>query len=622
MTVRTINVPVFLVFLLLQISCSTMTGKKNNLANQINEKTEIPIATTSREEVSQKLAILIESAKKSGPEAVNFLADDIYFKASAAALREDHQTASLLLEHLTKLVPTDQYIKSKYAIELIREGNTAQSKVLLEEIYRDSKWKDDRIGLILAGVYISMSEMTLAQKTYKKVMSNSPKNQDACLFLAKSFTIQKNYKQALSTVNNCQKIDQKAAVFPYYEGKIYLAEGKLDKAKSSFIKSIKLDPDYFQSVIALGIIHEEQNQLESAIDIYQKYLERNPNDRSILSRIIQSYFSSEKFKEVIPYAERLIALEPDNLNMKVKLGILYTDIQQFDLAIKLFQEILKIVPESDRILYYLGAINQETNNLEQAIEYFTQIKPSSVLYHDSILQTAQILSTMALVYKSEHKSDAKAVLFSDYIDSKMIEKDNPIVDLSMIKANYFESIADNDTAIKILEAVQNNKEFNDGHRYYLASLYEKEQLFEDSTKIVQKILETDPKNAHAWNFLGYSLLERDIELTKAFEYINKALTLAPNDGYIRDSLGWYYYKTGQYTKALQQLKKARKGVNNDVTISKHLAIVYRALENHEHAKKYFTEALSNAQNELERKDIHQHLNHLEQIRKPASKDEK
>jgi tetratricopeptide (TPR) repeat protein len=142
--------------------------------------------------------------------------------------------------------------------------------------------------------------------------------------------------------------------------------------------------------------------------------------------------------------------------------------------------------------------------------------------------------------------------------------------------------------------------------------------FSKARGIVNKILVKNPENAHALNFLGYSMLENNDDLEKAYALIKKAVKLKPNDGYIRDSLGWFYYKTGQIEKALVEVKKAFSLVNSDVVITKHLAIIYKDLKKYKMAKRYFVEALKNCKFESERKDVLESLGSFPELRLPAS----
>jgi tetratricopeptide (TPR) repeat protein len=132
------------------------------------------------------------------------------------------------------------------------------------------------------------------------------------------------------------------------------------------------------------------------------------------------------------------------------------------------------------------------------------------------------------------------------------------------------------------------------------------------------ILDKEPQNAHAWNFLGYSLLERGGELDKAYEYIKKAMDISPDDGYIRDSLGWYYFKKGEINRALIELELAFKKVPDDVEVIRHLAIVHKRLKNYKMAKTFFESALKLVRFENERKEILSQIQDIDGERIPAS----
>jgi tetratricopeptide (TPR) repeat protein len=367
------------------------------------------------------------------------------------------------------------------------------------------------------------------------------------------------------------------------------------------------------------LINEELGHETKALKIYKKYLRKNPNDTLILSRLVQLMFTQEKFKEVIEYAERLSDYEPDNLNLKVKLGILYKDAKQYDKAISIFKGLLEFAPDNDKILYYLGGIYQEIQDYDNSIDYYGKIAKTSGLYQDSSFQIAQMLSLLAKnEYLEEKENGPGHDKFLAYINKKIKEIVAFKVDFSVVKASYFESLEEHDEAIDVLEEVKNEQTFNDEHRFYLAALFEKEEEYSKATELIEEVLDKDPNNAHAWNFLGYSLLERNEKLDIAYEYIQKAIKLSPKDGYIRDSLGWYYYKKGNLKKALKELKVAIKLVPDDLSINKHLAVVFSNLKNFKKAKEYLQKALASTNNESERKELYEALKELEQERVPAS----
>lgn len=602
------------------VGCASLSGAKQTKVDELAKTDEIIKQRNENvQKASDRLKEVVLAAKKSGKDKVNFLAGDMYLKASAALLEGDYYTANLIFKHLIELVPEDIYIQKKYAISLIRAGNLEDSKIILEKVFAQSKDKDEKVGLILAGIYSSLDKPKESLALYKKLLKNNPKNYDACIFLAKTYSSQNKSDEAINLLSNCEKQDPKNGVFSYYIGKIYIDKNELINAKKYFQKSYQKDSSLSQSILAIGLIEEENKKLKSAIKVYASHLKKYPNDQLILSRIVQLLFIEEEFKQVIPYAERLSDLEPDNLNLKVKLGIIYTDNGDSEKAIVTFKELLNQSPGNDKILYYLGAIYQELKDFEKAIEYYGKVTNESALYDDCSIQVAQMLSALGQrdysLFKEQKGYHKK---FLEYIDVKLKETTKLKVEFSVIKAGYFENLELYPSSIKTLEKVKDNKDFSEGHKYYLASLYEKEKDFVSSTKLIMDILEKDPKNAHAWNFLGYSLIERGEQLPKAHEYIVKALTISPNDGYIRDSLGWYYFKVGETKKALIELQFAIKAVPKDFSIQKHLAVVYTHMNNFKEAKKWVVKALESVENENDKKELFEVLKQLDSRRVPAS----
>jgi predicted negative regulator of RcsB-dependent stress response len=71
------------------------------------------------------------------------------------------------------------------------------------------------------------------------------------------------------------------------------------------------------------------------------------------------------------------------------------------------------------------------------------------------------------------------------------------------------------------------------------------------------------------NYLGYSYLDRGVNLKEARRLIEMAYTKRPDDGYIIDSLGWMLFVLGEYDKAVTHLEKAVEAAPADATINEH-----------------------------------------------------
>ena len=93
-------------------------------------------------------------------------------------------------------------------------------------------------------------------------------------------------------------------------------------------------------------------------------------------------------------------------------------------------------------------------------------------------------------------------------------------------------------------------------------------------------------------------LGKNIE--EAHKLIIKAVSLRPNDGYFVDSLGWAYYRMGEYKKAVLELEKAVGLVPNDPIINDHLGdAMWRAGYKYEAVYQWKRALLYKPDNELE-----------------------
>ena len=128
------------------------------------------------------------------------------------------------------------------------------------------------------------------------------------------------YSKAMRTLKACDKNNSDSAIFVFYMGKISLDLDKKNLAKKYFKTTLKRDKGYFQAALGLGLLAEQDQKYKEAVGIYEKFLAVEPNNKMILSRIIQILFSMGTYDKIIPYAETLTQIDPSDLNLKVRLG--------------------------------------------------------------------------------------------------------------------------------------------------------------------------------------------------------------------------------------------------------------------------------------------------------------
>ncbi len=111
--------------------------------------------------------------------------------------------------------------------------------------------------------------------------------------------------------------------------------------------------------------------------------------------------------------------------------------------------------------------------------------------------------------------------------------------------------------------------------YYVRGITrERLDLWSLAEKDFRKALSLNPNQPQVLNYLGYSLIEKNSNLDEALDMIERAVKESPDSGYIVDSLGWGYYKLGQYEKAVPNLERAAELMPVDPIVNDHLGDVY------------------------------------------------
>jgi tetratricopeptide (TPR) repeat protein len=260
------------------------------------------------------------------------------------------------------------------------------------------------------------------------------------------------------------------------------------------------------------------------------------------------------------------------------MGLIYFEKGNYDDAILEFSFVLASNPKDDKVRYYLATAYLKGENHDQAIAEYLKIPPESTLYVDSRENAALILEDLG-------KSDEAIDLLDRSIRIK--PKDTG---LYLLLSSFYERGKQVEKALEVLTRAHQFDEKNTDLLFQMGIIYDKLGKFEEMVRRMREVISLNPEYANALNYLGYSFADKGIHLDEALELVQKALKLKPDSGYITDSLGWVYYKKGEYKRAITQLEKAIELTPDDPIITEHLGDGYlkvnlpkKALELYERA---------------------------------------
>ena len=150
--------------------------------------------------------------------------------------------------------------------------------------------------------------------------------------------------------------------------------------------------------------------------------------------------------------------------------------------------------------------------------------------------------------------------------------------------NHQRAIEDFDKAIEL------NPQFAQAYSNRGAA-YAARGQYEEAIGEYKQVLKIDPDNVQAHNNLGHLYIDREIDLEEGLRLIRKALSIAPENPSMVDSLGWAYYKKGMFDEALEQLERAIKLGGEGAEFHEHLAKVLEKKQMHEEAIKAWEKVL-------------------------------
>lgn len=156
-----------------------------------------------------------------------------------------------------------------------------------------------------------------------------------------------------------------------------------------------------------------------------------------------------------------------------------------------------------------------------------------------------------------------------------------------------------ETFTDVIEADEANGEYD--WRIYFARGGARERLGEwpPAENDLQTAMNLNPNDPTIMNYLGYSWIDRGINLDEGLSLIEGALRLDPNNGAITDSLGWAYYKLGNYERAIFYLERATELAPDISEILDHLGDAYWQVGRFKEAGFQWERALKYAATEAE-----------------------
>jgi tetratricopeptide (TPR) repeat protein len=438
-----------------------------------------------------------------------------------------------------ELDPNNEEAMTGLAMVYADLGNTEGATELLKK--SAEKNPNPRSLATLAGAYKQMKEYSLAAETMKRALDQSPGNPDLERELAEDLLLSDQLDEALKIYQELVADDPKDTQSLLRISQIYRQKHDYAKAHEASDKAKELDPDN------LELKYNDVNLLESE----GKIPEAITTLKSILNDTAKkTYAASEK-------ANRILLLE--------RLGFLYRQNEQFPQAVESFRQIGELDPdaasksEAQVIDTYRAA--HDFTKAEQEADAAVKKYPD-----DRVVRNvhAQLLADMG-------KTDQAAAETRKLLNGK--DDLQTYISLAQVyeKAKNF---AEMGKALDAADKLASSKEDKENLQFMRGAMYERMKEYDAAEAEFKKVLDANPENTSALNYLGYMLADRNVRLDEAEKLISKAVDAEPNNGAFLDSLGWVYFRQNKLAEAERNLQRALEMMATDPTVHDHLGDVY------------------------------------------------
>lgn len=534
-----------------------------------------------------------------------------YLQARMAHHAGDHRRA---LDELRLALASDDgnpFLMTELAEELARLGDLDRAERELRRVIEQSP--DYQPGQLLMGRVLYESDRhTRAKVHLQRAIKLRPRDTDAYLVLSQLWLDQGNADEAVRVV------EELGAALPgepmgYRRLGLALTErGDFERAERMLRKAADRDPGDFETWVALARVFDSTRRPEEADAAFGKALEVDPESQEVLLAAGRLALREGKVARARGYFDQLLSLAKDP-ELSVKVAFSYLATRQLGEAADVLDGARKAGFGEPRISFYSGIVHEKLNRWRKAAEAFSEVPRSAgELFHEARMHQASALSRagshkQALdltragieerpdyvpLYSTRARALERAGMLREaegFLTRSLNERPEPAI-FDALAALYQRQgrLAD---AITLLSRALAKRPRDETLLYTLGAAYERSGDVRRSLEKMRAVLDVNPENALALNFIGYTLADRGMDLEEAERMVNRALQLRPDSGAILDSLGWLYYRRGEFAKAVETLEKATELAPEEVVIIEHLGDAYTRVAKRDKAADAYRRAL-------------------------------
>ena len=479
-----------------------------------------------------------------------------YLSALSAGAQRDTAAAAAYFREALRFDPRNGELLERAFVAALANGNMNDATLLADRVIkRDAK--NGLAHLVLGAKAMKAKRYQTARTSFSNGGGGRQRDITATLLSGWTYIGANDPKRAIETIDKLR--DDRFGLFRDYHAALMF---DLNGQKAEAVKRIKIiyeaEKTTLRIVDAYARIMARSGDLpeaKRAYEAFDKLLPRHPVIRAGMAALA----GGKPIPPVIADAEKGAA--------EVLYGLGSVGGRQSDdLAAMIYLRLaLFMDPQQGLAIVTLADVYERLKQGEQAIRVYELVPESSPLRDNSDVQIGLLLETEGKT--EEALKHLKAIVDERPQDPEAVLA---LANLQRSRKQFAESAVTYTRALLLSDGGR-----SDWSTYYFRGIaFERSKRWPQAEADFRKALELFPDQPLVLNYLGYSWVDQGMNLAEAFKMLRRAVELRPTDGYIIDSLGWAYYRLGQYPEAVRELEKAIELKPADPVINDHLGDAY------------------------------------------------
>src|ERR1017187_1405091 len=487
-----------------------------------------------------------------------------YLAARHASVERDASSAATFYRSALRTDPKNNELLDRAFISSLADGDIDEAVKLADRILTIDK--SNRVARLVVGVRdLKLKKYATAQLNINQSIRGPITDLVATLLSGWASYGAGDTRPAVANIDKLTGPEWYPIFKDLHSGMILELAGKEKDAGMRIERAYKLDDSMLRVVDAYARWLSRNKDDAAATAVYEafdKKLARHP-------LVLEGLRDTRAGKKLAPLVD---SPQTGAAEALYGIGATLTRRGGEDLALVYLQLSLYLAPNHPLALLSLADLYESVKKPAMAIKVYERMPASSALKRNAQIQLATDLDA------ADRSDEAIKILKSVTAeDPKDLEAIMALGNIERGRKKFADCVVTYSQGIDALPKIEDKAsedKANAVYYYYRGICEERSKQWSKAEADMRKALELQPEQPHVLNYLGYSWIDQGINLDEGMKMIKRAVDQRPDDGYIVDSLGWAYYRIGNYEDAVKNLERAIDLKPEDPTINDHLGDAY------------------------------------------------